>query len=144
MTRRRLVLFLPVALLATGSGYALLQPAMVGSTLDAETAFRRTRAGDLLLIDIRQPDEWAATGSPQGAHRLDLRSRDFLDRLSMLANGDRNRPIALICATGGRSARLARALTRAGFTNVLDVSEGMLGSSAGPGWLGRGLPTVTD
>lgn len=144
MLSRRLVLSLPLALLAAGSAYTLMQPAQTGPTLDAETAFQRARAGDLLLVDIRQPDEWAATGSPQGAQRLDLRSPDFLDRLSALTTGDRSRPIALICASGGRSARTAVALAEAGFTNVLDVSEGMLGSSAGPGWLARGLPTVTD
>jgi rhodanese-related sulfurtransferase len=144
MLPRRLVLALPLALLAAGSAYTLMQPAQAGPTLDAETAFQRAQVGDLLLIDIRQPDEWADTGSPQGAQRLDLRSPDFLDRLTTLANGDRSSPIALICASGGRSAHTAQALTEAGFTNVLDVSEGMLGSSAGPGWLARGLPTVTD
>ncbi|MCU0902525.1 MAG: rhodanese-like domain-containing protein [Tabrizicola sp.] len=144
MFSRRLVLALPLAVLAAGTGYTLLQPAKAGPTLDAETAFQRARAGDLLLVDIRQPDEWADTGSPAGAQRLDLRSPDFLDRLATLANGDRSRAIALICASGGRSARTAQALNEAGFTSVLDVSEGMLGSSAGPGWLARGLPVVID
>ncbi len=118
--------------------------AMAETTLDAETAFKRAEAEDLLLIDIRQPEEWSETGSAKGATRLDLRSPDFLDALAALSGGDRNRPIALICASGGRSARMARALTEAGFTSVLDVSEGMLGSSAGPGWIARGLPVVTD
>jgi hypothetical protein len=36
------------------------------------------------------------------------------------------------------SARLAEA----GFTGIVDVPEGMLGSSAGPGWLARDLPVV--
>lgn len=144
MLSRRLVLAFPLAFVAVGTGYSLLQPAKAGPTLDAETAFQRAQADELLLIDIRQPEEWADTGSAQGAKRLDLRSPDFLDRLATLTEGDRSRPIALICARGGRSARTARALTEAGFTNVLDVSEGMLGSSAGPGWLARGLPVVTD
>lgn len=144
MLSRRVVLALPLAVLAVGTGYTLLRPAIAGPTLDAETAFQRATAGELLLIDIRQPDEWAETGSPRGAQRLDLRSPDFIDQLTALANGDTSRPIALICARGGRSARTAKALTDAGFTDVLDVSEGMLGSAAGPGWLARGLPVVTD
>lgn len=144
MLQRRLVLSLPLAFLAAGSAYTLMQPAQADTTLDAETAFQRVQSGDLLLVDIRQPDEWAATGSPAGAQRLDLRRPDFLDQLTALAEGDRSRPIALICASGGRSARTAQALADAGFTNVLDISEGMLGSFAGPGWLARGLPTVTD
>lgn len=142
MPSRRLLLLLPLAVLAAGAGYALRQPDRSGPSLDAETAFRRASTGDLLLVDIRQPAEWAATGSPAGGHRLDLRSPDFAERLAALAQGDRSRPIALICATGGRSARAARALSAAGFTQVLDVSEGMLGSSAGPGWIARGLPVT--
>lgn len=144
MLLRRLVLAFPLIFLAAGSAHTLLRPAQADTTLDAETAFQRASTGDLLLIDVRQPEEWEETGSPQGAHRLDLRSPDFLDRLTDLAEGDRTRPIALICASGGRSSRTAQGLTEAGFTNVLDVSEGMLGSSAGPGWIARGLPTVTD
>ncbi|WP_374432010.1 rhodanese-like domain-containing protein [Tabrizicola sp.] len=144
MLSRRFVLLLPLTFLALGSAYTVTRPASAGPTLDAETAFQRARAGEILLVDIRQPQEWAETGSPEGAQRLDLRSPDFLDRLSALAEGDRHRPIALICASGGRSSRTAQALTEAGFTNVLDVSEGMLGSAAGPGWIARGLPVVTD
>jgi rhodanese-related sulfurtransferase len=39
-----------------------------------------------------------------------------------------------------RSSRLSRTLRDAGYSNVIDVPEGMLGSYAGPGWLERGLP----
>lgn len=144
MLARRLVLVLPLAFLAAGTALRLMRPAQARPTLDAETAFQRVGAGDLLLVDIRQPEEWATTGSPAGAHRLDLRSADFLDRLAALVEGDRSRSIALICASGGRSARTAQAVADAGFTDVLDVSEGMLGSSAGPGWIARGLPVVSD
>jgi hypothetical protein len=31
-------------------------------------------------------------------------------------------------------------LASAGFTDVLDVPEGMLGSGAGPGWIASALP----
>lgn len=144
MLSRRLALLLPFAVVGVGAGYTLFQPALASPTLDAPTAFQRAEAGEIILVDIRQPEEWDETGSPRGAHRLDLRSPDFLEGLSALTDGDRGRPIALICASGGRSARTARALTDAGFSNVLDVSEGMLGSSAGPGWIARGLPVVTD
>jgi rhodanese-related sulfurtransferase len=142
MLSRRLALVLPLALLGAGAGYALFQPANAELTLDAQTAFQRSNAGEIVLIDIRQPEEWEQTGSPQGAHRLDMRRPDFLDALSALVDGDRNRHIALICASGGRSARMASALTDSGFSQVVDVSEGMLGSFAGPGWIARGLPVA--
>ena len=47
-----------------------------------------------------------------------------------------------MCARGVRSRRLTARLTEAGFTNIIDVPEGMLGSSAGPGWLKNDLPTT--
>ena len=113
-----------------------------GATIAPADALARARAGDLLLVDVRRPDEWAATGVPEGGHPLDMRRDDFEAALLALAAGDRDRAVALICARGVRSDRVAARLAAVGFTRVLDVSEGMLGSRAGPGWVARGLPTV--
>ncbi len=124
--------------------YSLLAQEVEGGTLSAPEAHAAALAGDITLIDIRRPDEWSATGSGEGAHRLDLRRADFVDELVTLTGGNRDAPIALICARGVRSSRLANRLTEAGFTQIIDVPEGMLGSAAGPGWLARGLPVVTD
>jgi rhodanese-related sulfurtransferase len=145
MASRRIFLFLaPVSLAAAAVGYPLLFPAFAGPTLDPATAFQRAEAGEIVLIDIRRPDEWQATGTGKGAHPIDLRRPDFVEALSTLVEGDRSRPIALICARGVRSARLANQLTENGFSNVINIPEGMLGSSDGPGWIGRGLPVVAN
>ena len=58
--------------------------------------------------------------------------------------GNPDQPIALICATGKRSAFAREMLAQAGFTNVYDISEGLLGGPNGPGWLARDLPTEDD
>lgn len=123
---------------------AVLRPAPghAAPALTAPEAMDRAASGAIVLIDIRRPDEWQATGIAQGARPLDMRRPDFEAALLTLAGGDRTRPIALICARGGRSARLARRLAAAGFTTILDVPEGMLGSRAGPGWVSRGLPVT--
>lgn len=110
--------------------------------LSAPEALARAQLGEILLVDIRRPDEWQATGIPLGAVPLDLRRDDFVEALLAEAGGDRARPVALICARGVRSARLGKRLSQAGFTAILDVPEGMLGSGAGPGWLARGLPVM--
>ncbi|MDF1726501.1 MAG: rhodanese-like domain-containing protein [Sulfitobacter sp.] len=107
------------------------------SAPDARTA---ALAGEILLIDIRRPDEWARTGIGEGAQPLDMRRADFALELARLAGAAPDRPLALICARGVRSARMAAQLEAAGFDAILDVPEGMLGSGAGPGWLARGLP----
>lgn len=124
--------------------YAALTEDFPGGTLTVQEAHAKAIAGEITLVDIRRPDEWAATGSGEGAQRLDLRRDDFTDAMATLVGGDLNAPIALICARGVRSARESNRLQEAGFTNIIDVPEGMLGSRAGPGWLGAGLPVVKD
>lgn len=113
-----------------------------GTALTPLQAHAQALAGQLMLVDIRQPDEWALTGVGQGAHPLDMRNPDFAAELGGLVQGDPDRPIALICARGVRSRYLAGQLAKSGFDNVRDVPEGMLGSGAGPGWIKRGLPVA--
>ena len=60
--------------------------------------------------------------------------------LAALAN-DADRPIALICARGHRSAYARELLQQSGFGRVHDIAEGMIGGVYGPGWLARALPT---
>lgn len=113
-----------------------------GNTLTPAEAHQKAINGQITLVDIRRPDEWARTGSGAGAHRLDMRRSDFLIQLEALVDGDRSKPVAVICARGVRSDRMSQQLVSAGFTHVIDIPEGMLGSRAGPGWLARNLPVV--
>ena len=97
--------------------------------------------GDISLIDVRFRPEWLDTGLAEGAWPISMHEDRFEARLFAARDLSDTRPVALICATGGRSARLLAALTRAGYAGFIDVSEGMLGSRRGPGWIARGLPT---
>lgn len=129
------------ATLAPVSFWALLTPDNMGLELSVSDAHRQAVEGDITLIDIRRPDEWRMTGIGDGAQPLDMRRKDFTQALDALVNGDLATPIALICARGVRSARMSQRLAEAGFTTIIDVPEGMLGSRAGPGWLASDLPT---
>jgi rhodanese-related sulfurtransferase len=113
-----------------------------GKAIDPPMAHQLAISGEITLLDIRRPDEWLKTGSAAGAHRLDMRQKDFVEVLDGLVAGDRSKPVALICARGVRSNRMSDKLSKAGFTNIIDVPEGMLGSKAGPGWLQRKLPVT--
>ena len=124
--------------------YTAITPDFPGGVISAPEAHAKAVAGEVVLVDIRRPDEWAETGSGEGAHRIDLRAPDFAAQVLAAAGGNLDTPVALICARGVRSARTSNALIAAGFTNIIDVPEGMLGSAAGPGWLERGLPVVKD
>ena len=115
-----------------------------GPMLSAPDAHAQVQAGQLTLIDIRRPDEWRQTGVAPDALRIDMAQgpERFVRQVEAAANGDRNAPIGLICRTGNRSTHMQQALAEAGFTQVYNIKEGMVGSAAGPGWIKRGLPVA--
>jgi rhodanese-related sulfurtransferase len=87
--------------------------------------------GKILLIDIRSEQEWQQTGVAPQAVTLSMHQLGgipaFEKSLTELLNNNKDQPIALICAGGVRSAKLQRYLHQRGFTQVLDVIEGMQG-----------------
>ncbi len=109
-------------------------------TLSVQHAHEMASQGEILLIDVRRPEEWADTGVGESAHAVSMHLPGFAEKLSVLTGGDMGHPIALICARGARSSYMQRELTALGYSSVLNVAEGMLGSRAGPGWLASGLP----
>jgi rhodanese-related sulfurtransferase len=117
--------------------YRLWPRPLAQQRISADEAHDLARAGRIVLIDIRRPDEWARTGVPDHGVPIDMRRTDFMQAVQAAAGG---KPVALICARGVRSRKLARQFEDAGITSVIDVSEGMLGSAAGPGWLAKSLP----
>ncbi len=108
--------------------------------MSVQDAHKAATDGDVLLLDIRTRGEWRQTGIGESALPVSMHESDFLAKLQSLTGGDKTRPVALICAVGGRSQALQRVLTRMGWSRIIDVSEGMMGSRAGPGWLKSGLP----
>ncbi|HFQ15743.1 MAG TPA: rhodanese-like domain-containing protein [Rhodobacteraceae bacterium] len=116
--------------------------AATAKQISAPDAMTMAAVDEIVLVDIRTPGEWARSGLPQGALALSMQRQDFPQALLEALGGDMSKPVALICATGSRSAMLQRYLLAQGFSHVLDVSEGMMGNFSAPGWLRRGLPTV--
>lgn len=145
LTRRNIILGGAAACVAGGGAFAatwfnIFADVTSEGALTVETAYRQATDGEIYLIDIRRPDEWADTGIAIPALPLDMRRDDFETVLQALFDASGARPVALICARGVRSDRMDTRLEAAGFTNVLDVPEGMLGSGAGPGYIARALP----
>ncbi len=98
----------------------------------------------IVMIDIRSVGEWEKTGVATQAIPLTMH-RDggipaFSHALAKLLEGDKTRPVALICAKGVRSSRVQQYLQKHGFTHVLDVQEGMVGGFFTEGWIDQGLP----
>ncbi|MGB5212995.1 MAG: rhodanese-like domain-containing protein [Anderseniella sp.] len=140
LTRRHMTALVAAAVFASAMVPAVHALSGIMSAPDALAAADR---GEIVLVDIRTRGEWKQSGLAEPALAISMHEAGFVRNLAKALGGDRSRPLALICAVGGRSAHMQRILATAGFTNVIDVSEGMFGSSAGPGWLKRGLPVKT-
>lgn len=129
--------------LLAAAAWGLAQAADEG-VISALQAHEMAGAGKAILIDIRTPEEWRATGIPAGARRADASQKEgpagFLGDVLALTAERRDTPLVLICRTGNRTARARAFLLSKGFAEVYHVKEGVAGSEAGPGWFRRGLP----
>ncbi|MER5434498.1 rhodanese-like domain-containing protein [Streptomyces sp. NPDC002588] len=99
------------------------------SRITATEAHLLVGDGTAVLVDVREPDEFAAGHAP-GALHLPL-SR-LADGTAVLPAG---REAVLICRSGNRSRQAAGLLAARGVT-VPDVIGGLLD------WAARGLPVV--
>ena len=91
---------------------------------------RAGRCGALLL-DVREPDEWAAGHAP-GARAMPLgQVQGRVDELP------KDRRIVAICRSGGRSASVTEALNAWGF-DAVNLAGGMRA------WAAAGFPVETD
>ena len=112
--------------------------------MTADEAKVRLERGQMMLIDVRSPQEWRQTGIAPGASTVTIHDPGglpgFVEAVKVTVSGDLDKVIAVICASGDRSTIAHQALTEAGFTRVMNIREGMLGGPYGPGWLPRGLP----
>ena len=115
-----------------------------GPNLAAPEAYALVEAGKMTLIDIRRPEEWRQTGVARNARRINMAHPQgliaFLRQVAVEVGGDGNAPIGLICRTGNRTTYIQQVMQEAGFTQVYNIKEGMVGSAAGPGWIARGMP----
>jgi phage shock protein E len=85
-----------------------------------------------LLLDVRTPEE-CAEGIIEGAVILDYSAPGFMEGLGKL---DRERPVFIYCAAGGRSRQTMTRMQRMGFREVRDLEGGM------GAWREAGQPVV--
>lgn len=123
-----------VLITATMSWFTLAQASEIQGVAQARG---NVQANKLILIDIRRPDEWAASGIGDVAVALDMREPNFLAQVRELQLAAPDKRLGFICATGVRSRRLTSWFVRNGISDVVDVSEGMHGRN---GWLANQLP----
>jgi hydroxyacylglutathione hydrolase len=100
--------------------------------IDPDDLAERDARDDLLILDVRDPDEFTEGHIPGSAH---IPYGELPKRLSELPT---NRPIATICSGGKRSGLAASVLQREGFENVIHVARGGVGT-----WRRRGYPIAS-
>ena len=88
--------------------------------VDAARARELIDTGDVLLVDVREQDEWDEGHIPGAIHipRGNLESR--IER----AAPDPSQSIVLYCAAGNRSVFAARTLEELGYTDVASLAAG--------------------
>jgi rhodanese-related sulfurtransferase len=96
---------------------------------------RRLEAGEkLLLVDVREDNEWAKGHLPGAVHLgKGIIERDIEQRVP-----EPSAKVILYCGGGFRSALVADNLQKMGYTNVESMDGGW------KGWLDAGLPTAND
>lgn len=132
MTRRLATIAITAALLATACGGT---DTAVDTRLESVNATAFAAAVDegpdgLVVLDVRTPGEFSE-GHISGAVNIDFYEPSFgtdLDRL------DKDVPYALYCRTGNRSGQALDMMRDLGFTDVRELSGGIVA------WLEAGQP----
>ena len=88
--------------------------------IDTAEAEKRIEAGDVLILDVREPDEFEQGALPNVLHI----PRGHLEAQIEGRALDRDQEIVVYCAGGVRSAFAARTLQELGYTNVLSMAGG--------------------
>jgi rhodanese-related sulfurtransferase len=86
---------------------------------------------DAAMLDVREPDEWAAGHAPTARH---LPMSQLTARIAELPDDD---PLYVVCRSGGRSARVVAYLAGQGYPAV-NVDGGM------QSWAAQGRTVVAD
>ena len=88
--------------------------------LDMPGIADRIRRGDVVLVDVREDDEWREGHVDGSVHVPYHELRNGLPA-RVAPNG---KPVAVICSVGNRSSIAASLLRRAGVVDVVHVAEG--------------------
>jgi rhodanese-related sulfurtransferase len=113
-----LLLMSGIACTQNAAGQAKIKPDVFEQTLKTDKSAQ--------LIDVRTPEEFTS-GHLENARNFDYYAPDFAKKLATL---DKNKPVLVYCAVGGRSGSAAAQLKQMGFKNILDLEGGFRAWSA--------------
>ena len=75
---------------------------------------------DAQLLDVRTPQEWQA-GKIASSECINVNDTNFKQEIEKL---DKNKPVFVYCAAGGRSSKAVPILQAAGFKQIYNLTGG--------------------
>lgn len=75
---------------------------------------------DIIVIDVRTPDEIAQTGAIENSINIDFKSSDFKEKISVL---DKDKEYILFCKSGNRSGQASKIMVEMGFSNINNLNN---------------------
>lgn len=75
---------------------------------------------DIVVIDVRTPDEIAETGAIENSINIDFKSSDFKEKISAL---DKDKEYILFCKSGNRSGQASKIMAEMGFSNINNLNN---------------------
>lgn len=100
------------------TGVTELDPAMAAEALAADPP--------PFILDVRTPEEFAQ-GHIEGAVNIDFQGTSFDDKIAEL---DPSATTFVYCRSGNRSSQAVAKMQAAGFTDILHLSDGVIGWEA--------------
>jgi rhodanese-related sulfurtransferase len=101
-----------------------------GSQVPSVTAAQVS--GDTYLLDVREPDEWAAGHAPD-AHHVPM-----MEVPARMAEVPTDAEVVVVCRSGGRSGQVVSYLMGNGWDNVRNLDGGM------QAWAAAGRDVVSE
>ena len=91
--------------------------------LISQQEFAKILTKEIQLLDLRTPQEYKQ-GYIEGAILINFFDSDFVTKVS--SRFDKNKPLYIYCAVGGRSNKAAKKLIADGFDSIYDLKGGFI------------------
>lgn len=117
---KKIMLLVSVLVLATVGIVLFTSNQSEITKIDVETLQKRLENDETILLDVREVDEYI------GGHIKEAVNAPLSSLNETELPYPKDEPIYVICRSGNRSAQAAQLLQQRGYTEIYDVSGGMI------------------
>lgn len=125
-----IALFLLLTLLAGCKTAPAVDVTTLPDTVDVATVKALQGRSDVVILDVREPSEYAA------GHIADVTLIPMNDVPNRLAEIPKDKPVIVTCRSGSRSGQITEFLRKQGYTNIHNMRGGIVA------WEQAGYPVV--